>query len=408
MHCPNCRAALPPNSRFCNACGAAIGAGGNPPTVSMPPQGSYQQQPTMMPGANQTRGYAPQPPQQYVPPVGASEPRKPVALLAAAIALIVLLIGLGAFALTRGSRNPVVAGTTPAPSNGPGVQMAQGSPGAPPTPGVVAQRGGPPPDPGKPVVAAPTKPDDGMAPPVTMAPGSARPSAPGVVTTPSAPPVPAGPNPIAVPSRPAPPAPNPIAQPPRQAAAPPPAPAPPDNRDFDRYLQWLQFVENERAGLRARGETQSFRVIGQFYQAMFGLADPDANDAQIQQQFDRTLQGELRDCLTATRLFANNITRTKPPVPADCRALDSYYMAAVRQEAQTTVLLMDALAHKDIGRIKQVGSAGVGSIDQNLGMANRQLEQVYRQRGLNQQFVIKTGGNSSMLGGMIGLSGMGL
>jgi hypothetical protein len=65
-------------------------------------------------------------------------------------------------------------------------------------------------------------------------------------------------------------------------------------------------------------------------------------------------------------------------------------------------------ARKDIGRIKQLGRAGVSNIDMNLGMANRELERVYHQRGLNQQFRIETGGNSSMLGGMTGLGGLGL
>jgi hypothetical protein len=167
-------------------------------------------------------------------------------------------------------------------------------------------------------------------------------------------------------------------------------------------------VENERAKLRAAGETQSFRVIQSFYAAAFNLADPDANDAQVQAQFDANLRAQLNQAVRDIGLFRNNILRSKPPVPADCGALDQYYMAAVGQEAQETAALLDALNRKDIGRIKQIGGSGVGLIDRNLGLANKALEKVYRGRGLNQQFEIQTGGNSSMLGGMVGLGGVGI
>jgi len=79
----------------------------------------------------------------------------------------------------------------------------------------------------------------------------------------------------------------------------------------------------------------------------------------------------------------------------------------VDQESQATARL-DALGRRDIGTIKQIGGSGVGLIDRNLGLANRALERVYRGRGLNQQFEIQTGGNSSMLGGMVGLGGIGI
>jgi hypothetical protein len=71
------------------------------------------------------------------------------------------------------------------------------------------------------------------------------------------------------------------------------------------------------------------------------------------------------------------------------------------------VQLLDALVRKDIGRIKQIGRTATGRIDRNLGMANMRLEQAYRGRGLNQQFRIETGGNASMLGGLMGMGGMG-
>jgi hypothetical protein len=180
---------------------------------------------------------------------------------------------------------------------------------------------------------------------------------------------------------------------------------PPDNSDFDRYLRWLQFIENERAGLRAQGETEAFRVIDSFYQAALQLADPYSNDVQVQQQFDQGMQLTLQRALRAAQVMRNNL-RTHPPVPPDCRALHQFYTTAAAQEADQTALLLDALARKDIGRVRSVGRSGMGMIDRNLGQANLELERVYKGRGLNPQFRIETGGNSSMLGGMLGLGGL--
>jgi hypothetical protein len=82
-------------------------------------------------------------------------------------------------------------------------------------------------------------------------------------------------------------------------------------------------------------------------------------------------------------------------------------MAAVDQESLATSKLMEAMARKDIGMVKSIGGRGVSNIDWNLGQANLQLKKVYDGRGLNQQFEISTGGNSSLLGGVMGLGGFG-
>lgn len=360
-----------------------------PPTYQVPPG-------TSMPGIQ-----APPPPEPT---------RKPVALLVAILALITGGVAVGGYMMfQKSTRNPVTAGQMAAAPAAPGVQQAP-SAQLPSGPGVVTAPSRPS-DPGKPVTASPqTPPSDGMAPSVVMAPGSRTPSAPSVtqapgVQTPTAPPVVAAPQQPVEPQRPV------TAAVPKQPESRPQAQAqpqaPPDNRDFDRYVRWLQYVEQERAGLRAQGETESFRMIDNFYQAALGLANPDANDALLQQQFDRNMQLTLQRTVAAIQLFRQNIIRTKPPVPPDCKALDQYYMAAMEQEGVATASLLEALARKDIGRIKQISRMGTGNIDRNLGMANRKLEEVYRGRGLNQQFRIETGGNASMLGGLMGLGGMG-
>ena len=411
MLCANCRAPLTAGSRYCNACGAAVAAPAPPggdrtgAYTGQTLQGRPTPHPsqTVMPPTYQMPSGTPYPGSQIqAPPAGN---KKPIALLAALLLLITSGVAAGTFFLVRKPNQAVTGGKVTQVPVAPGVQQASGT-AAPSAPGVMSLPGGRPPAPGQPVTGAVPKPTDpNMAPNVMMAPGSAAPTGSSVtqvtgVQTPTAPaviaapnqPIPAGPSAVAAPNRPTP---------------KPEAPAVVDNSDLDRYIRWLQYVEQERQGLRAMGETESFRMIDGFYQAALGLADPDSNDAVIQQQFNQNLMVTLNRAVAASRMFRTNIMRTKPAVPSDCKALDQYYMAAMDEESTQTVALLDALVRKDIGRIKQIGRTAAGRIDKNLGMANLRLEQTYRGRGLNQQFRIETGGNSSMLGGLMGMGGMG-
>lgn len=409
MHCPNCRVALAPNSRFCNTCGAAATPGAAPGvdrTMAYSGQTMHgRPQPTQqsMPPTYQVPSGMPPPGAYHAAPLPQPS-KKPIALLVAVMLLIGGGVLAGGFMMFKKSQNAVTGGQMAANPTAPGLQQAP-SAVTPSAPGVVTAPSRPT-VPGQPVTAGPQTPNDGMAPSVVMAPGSTPQSAPSVavvpgVQSPTAPPVTTAPQ---QPNRPQ----APVTGAPTQAQAPPQPQAPPDNADFDRYLRWLQYVENERATLRAQGETESFRMIDNFYQAALGLADPDTNDAILQQQFDRNIQVTLQRTVGAIRLFRQNVVNSKRsvPVPPDCRALDQHYMSALEQEGVATAALLEALTRKDIGRIKQIGRSGTGNIDRSLGMANNKLEQVYRSRGLNQQFRIETGGGSSMLGGMMGLGGL--
>jgi len=142
------------------------------------------------------------------------------------------------------------------------------------------------------------------------------------------------------------------------------------------------------------------------YDTLFRLSDPDANDAQEQQRFQQGLRNQLNRAVADVRLFRANIIRSKPPVPPDCKVVDSYYMRAVDREGQQTAIVLDALARGDAGTIQRVGSSGVGSIDQDLGNANLALERAFRGRGLDPQFRIETGKSSSMLGSLMGMGGL--
>jgi hypothetical protein len=187
-----------------------------------------------------------------------------------------------------------------------------------------------------------------------------------------------------------------------------PPPPVPDNSDFDRYIRWLQFVENERKGLRAQGETEIFNMLPSLLGGDLAaiLGDPDnVNEEESFARMQQNQVNKVNQIARAMQLFAQNIRRTKPPVPADCKALDAYYMSAMDEEARQTVVSLDAFARKDVGKLKQVMRQGVGGIDTQLGLANKELEKAYRGRGLNQLFTISTGGTSSVLGGLVGSLG---
>lgn len=381
MQCTRCHSQLAGGSRFCNSCGAPVLTG----APAAPPAG-YPHPPAAAPAA-------------AVAGVAASRRRVPVwlallfalALAGVATASLLLVTGkgrsiLGASNLPLPGAPPVVGGVDP-----------DLPPGAP-----VVSGGDRPPSPGDSAVSGKSS-GPAVAPPLTLSNGVRPRRAPGVVqgVQPATPPA----APVTIGAQPAPPPAAPVtgAVQPRTPAPPPP----PDNSDFDRYLRWLQRVEDFRAGMRARGETESFRLINQFYSAALGLSDPDANDMAIQRNFNIQLRREMQSVVHDINLTWRNVNQTKPPVPADCRALDAYYMRAVTLEGEKTVQIMQALNRMDIGAVKAAGRTGIAQIDQNLGLANKELEEVFKKRGLNQLFRIETGGNSSMLGGLMGL-GMGM
>jgi hypothetical protein len=171
-----------------------------------------------------------------------------------------------------------------------------------------------------------------------------------------------------------------------------------DTADFDRYLRWLQFVEHERSRMRAQGETQTFSVMSTFSDTIVRGQSPRA--ASAARRAEQGLQGRVAQAARAVGLFRQNIVRTKPPVTSDCKPLDAYYTRAVMLEAETTAALLGAVARRDLGRMRTLARSGAAEIDRNLGMANKCLENVLRERGLAQQFRIQSGSSSSLLGGV--------
>ncbi|MFN3650016.1 MAG: zinc-ribbon domain-containing protein [Armatimonadota bacterium] len=317
MRCSNCGAGLPPASRFCNACGAAVAAA--PPSHA--PQGGAHS-----PHATGQYG-APSPPPYAPPAPAAASQNNRIILISGLIALaLVGAVGAGVY-FKNAAASSVVAAPGAAPKKAPSM------------------------------VAMPGRPEKESS---------------SIVTAPSRPEKPA----------------EPVAQ--------------RDNSDFDKYLAWLKFVEDERAGLRALGETQVYSVVEDYLQAMLAQSEPDADGME----FQRRIQARLDKTVQAMHAFEQNIMRTRPQVPADCQALDQFYLAALKEEIEATPKVMQGLASGDIGAIKRAGSEGVARIDRNLGQANLALSEVYRGRGLNQQFRIQTGSGSSMLGGLTGLGGM--
>lgn len=185
-----------------------------------------------------------------------------------------------------------------------------------------------------------------------------------------------------------------------------------DNADFDKYLKWLRYVENERSGLRAQGETVAFQQIQGHINAEITMkkrdriVNPRLADPRIENWRSQNIQ-MLNNTVRAVQAFRANVIQSRRNllVPADCKGIDAYYMKALDQEVETTAALMGAMANGNEGAIRSIGSRGVGSIDMNLGMANKELKKAYESRSLNQLFFIETGGNASMLGGLTGIGG---
>src|SRR5690349_19552206 len=101
MYCPNCRAALMAGSRFCNACGAAIGAGPAQPTQTHYGQPASQPQAQYAQAAGSTQaypGYADRT-QQFAPPPAAAaamtRKKKPILLLSVILVALLAAVAVG-------------------------------------------------------------------------------------------------------------------------------------------------------------------------------------------------------------------------------------------------------------------------------------------------------------------------
>ncbi len=399
MVCSYCRAAVQPGSRFCNACGTPLAA---PAPAAQQPTQQWQQQPAQptQQWQNPSAGAAQQTvawdPAQVNGQYAAAAPvpaKKPWLILSLLLALIAGAVGVAAVAITRGG-NPLTAQSQKAVPPGSGVVQTT-NPQLPQGPNAVNSQSGLPTS-GSPVTGS-VKGKDDMAPSVMMSQGG-NPNAPSV-TGAQQPRIPTAPSMTGQVQ---------TAQPATPMTAQPQAPPVPDNADFDKYLKWLRYVENERAGLRAQGETVAFQQIEGYLNAMITMSDPDPSADLAIENFQAQNTQMLNRTVQAIQAFRANVIQSRRAllVPADCKGIDAYYMKALDQEIATTAALMSAMANKNMGQIRSIGTRGVGSIDMNLGMANKELKKAYEGRGLNQLFTIETGGNSSMLGGLTGIGGL--
>lgn len=436
MHCANCRAALAPGSRFCNACGAAVAAppapgmertaqfprppaAGQPP-AGMPPSG-MPPRPGMPPppGMPSQAGMAPtyQVPSQtpYPGTPEAMPAKKPVALLAAVLALVATGVVAGSLFLMKKSNTAVTAGQVAAVPEAPGLQQAP-TQALPQGPGVVTAPSRPQ-VPGQPVTSAPQRPkEDGMAPNVMMAPGSQAPTAPSVTQAPSVQ-APTAPAVTAAPPQPQTPAAPVTRAPSVRPAAPAPAPVV-DNRQFDRYIQWLQFVEDKRQEFRnvAAGDLPNF--VSRIYDIGINSENPERDLEIMVNQYNRNI-------LVSTRMFQNSLRKSRVDwrltVPPDCQELDRNYMEAVTLEAESTGMIMQSLGEamrlKNIGMAKTTGERFKRMVYPRLKAANRELDRVYKARGYDPDANIHIddkplmGDSNNSLGGMgsmLGILGGGL
>lgn len=410
MNCPICRAALPAGSRFCNACGASIG-GGAPQgdrTISYPAPQPQAGPPVGRPGAP-APGYSPNP-SSYLPPV--PQRKKPVALLAALITLVVVGVGGATVALVKNRQQPsVVAG----PNGGlvPGNPITEVASSSLPAGPAATSTPVPAPTPGKAVTATPNLPrpkgGDDMAPAVTMGPDRS-PTGPSVTSVQSVP-VPAAPPVTMAPSSPAKPQ-APVTGTPSARPRPAPSvtgtPQPQANNDpvFDKYLQWLQFVEGERQKMDAVKGTMEQQEIKEFYDLVLQMGSDTSPEADRKMMaYPQQKMAQFAEIQRRQQIFWNNMLRTKPPVPEDCKFLDYYYTTAAKLSIQTAQQLQGALTSGNYGAI-QVLSKNSAVINANLKRANAELEKVRDVRRLPFTWAIQESGGGGGMGLGLGLPGM--
>jgi hypothetical protein len=338
--------------------------------------------------------------------------KKPVALLAAVLALVTTGVVAGSLFLMKKSNTAVTAGQVAAVPEAPGLQQAP-TQALPQGPGVVSAPGRPQ-VPGQPVTSAPQRPkEDGMAPNVMMAPGTQSPTAPSVTQAPSVQ-APAAPSVIAAPPQPQAPAAS-VTRAPSAAPKPAaPAPAPVvDNRQFDRYIQWLQFVEDKRQEFRnvAAGDLPNF--VARIYDIGINSENPERDLGIMVNQYNRNI-------LVSTRMFQNSLRNSRAQwrlvVPQDCAVLDRNYMEAVTLEAESTGMIMQSLGEamrlKNIGMAKTTGERFKRMIYPRLKVANRELDRVYKARNYDPDANIHIddkplmGDSNNSLGGMGGMLGI--
>ena len=335
MHCPICRAALPTGSRFCNHCGNAISG------AAPPPPGDRTQ--AMPPQQHQTQYGQTQYGQQTQyghpaaqrPPYGAPpSSHLPPPLPVAKKPIWPWAVGGAALLATL-----VTAGVLYANSRKSSVLMSGLE--NPSTPAVVQ--------------APRTQP---KAPPITQAPNPTKPAAPVVQ-----------------------------------------APAPVDNSSFERYLNWLRFAEQEREKLTIQAGARQQQEIKEFYDLILQMGgDPGPEVDQKMIAYPDKQMKAFQDVVNSQAVFWQNIIRTKPAVPEDCKYLDFYYTEAGR--------ISVALA-EEAGRAAQARNmSGLQAalrknalVDSNLKKANSELDKIKSVRRLRDDWMISglSGGGGGMM-----------
>jgi hypothetical protein len=319
-----------------------------------------------------------------------------VALLVALILLLMVGVGGASVYFVRRQANPLVSGATGQLPSSPGV--AQGvAPGMPNSPNIISGDTAPPPGPGSQITSGARGPD-GMAPSVLMAPGMRSPSAGSVTQAPS----------VRIPE----------AAGITQGIGPqiPPSPSvagaltspPANNSDLDAYIKWLQFIDNARAELRAQGTTEAVNAAADAMRRNAEMfSDPDNNnELQSAQESQQRYIAQMAKIQRAMAVMNQNILRTKPPVPKDCKALDEMYMTALRKQSEVEMATMRAFDQKDIGKLFQMfDSQNIGWIDQQLVKANNELQKVFRNRGMEPTYTISSGSSSGASSGLKAILG---
>jgi hypothetical protein len=113
------------------------------------------------------------------------------------------------------------------------------------------------------------------------------------------------------------------------------------------------------------------------------------DSGEYPEQMAQQAQASLQQAVTARRQFQDGIKRRKPPVPADCRTLDSFYVTAIDLEARIASDLLDAVTQHNTRRAEYFSTTAAGRVTLQLDNASQELRKVFRKRSLHPQPVIR-------------------
>lgn len=166
-----------------------------------------------------------------------------------------------------------------------------------------------------------------------------------------------------------------------------------DDPAYQRYLEWVRSVEDERANLRRQGPDLERRLQAEATPTSEETSPAAAPPTQRRASEAAT---SAEDTLRSTEA---RLSRAKPPVPVDCASFDRYYTQAMDTERRAVSDLIQAAATRDTARLNSLRRDSTAPVDTLLRSANDELDRTHRARGATTPTPrMQTGDGASLLG----------